>query len=129
MVGLNATHAAALSPQEMDELQHICAGKKTPQTEFLCSLAAFSKENSFHRGQDNNVIHDALAVAAAIDPDVVHFEPYFVYAEDRAVENEGETVIDLDRASGNAPNCHVAMQVDQPRFFAMMKKMCAYYAS
>ena len=128
MVGLNATHAAALSPSEMEELQRICASSTAPQTEFLRKLAAFAMENSFRRGHDNNVIHDALAVAAAIDPAVVQFEPYFVYVEDRAVENEGETVIDLERKSGKVPNCHVAMQVDQPRFVKMLCDMCRCYA-
>ena len=69
------------------------------------------------------------AVAAAMDPDVVTFEPYYVEVEDRDdAPNNGETVVDLKHSSGKQPNCHVAMQVNQPRFVTMLKHMCEYYS-
>lgn len=128
MVGLNATHAAAVEEKDFDEMLEITAGGKNKQSDFLHRLTQFSKDNSFGRGEDNNVIHDALAVAAEINPDVVKYEKYYVYVEDREIENVGETVIDLDRTSGKEANCWVAMDVDQPLFVKMMKEMCKHYA-
>ena len=128
MVGLNATHAAAVEVKDFDEMLEITASGKNKQSDYLNKLTKFSKENSFERGQDNNVIHDALAIAADMNEDVVKFEKFYVYVEDREVENVGETVIDLKRESGKEPNCWVGMKVDQPLFVKMMKDMCKYYA-
>ncbi len=128
MVGLNATHAAAVEEKDFDEMLAITAAGTNKQSDYLHKLTSFSKENSFGRGEDNNVIHDALAIAADVDPETVTFKKYYVYVEDREVENIGETVIDFEGESGKEPNCWVAVDVDQPRFVRMMKEMCRYYA-
>lgn len=128
MVGLNATHAAAVEEKDFDEMLEITAKGGNKASEFLNKLTAFSKENSFGRGEDNNVIHDALAIASEINPETVKYEKYYVYVEDREIENVGETVIDLKGESGKEPNCWVAMEVNQPKFVQMMKDMCRYYA-
>ncbi len=128
MVGLNATHAAAVEEKDFDDMLEITAEGNNKASEFLNKLTAFSKENSFGRGEDNNVIHDALAIAAEIDPETVKFEKYYVYVEDREIENVGETVIDFKGESGKEANCWVAMEVNQPKFVQIMKDMCRYYA-
>ena len=128
MVGLNATHAAAVEMADFDEMMALCGDN--PRAGIPRELAAFSKENCRKNGSDNNVIHDALAVASVIDPAVVGFEEKYVYVEtDYQKANAGQTVIDLDGRSGHAPNCHVAMTVDQPRFVRMLKDMCRWYAA
>ncbi len=128
MVGLNATHAAAVEEKDFDEMIEITAKGTNRASDFLNKLTVFSKENSFGRGEDNNVIHDALAIAAEINPDVVKFEKYYVWVEDREIENVGETVIDFKGEAGKEPNCWVAMDVNQPLFVEMMKDVCRYYA-
>ena len=126
MVGLNATHAAGLSGQDFDEMIRICS--RSAQNWMLLELSKFSKMNSMENGHDNNIIHDALAVAAALNPEVVTFEQYYVEVEDRDnAPNNGETVVDLQHTSGKKPNCHVAMQVNQPLFVSMLKSMCEHY--
>ena len=127
MVGLNATHAAAVTGRDFDEMISLCG--EGDNAYLIRELSKFSKKNSMENGHDNNVIHDALAVASMAVPGVVKYEDYYVYVEtDPARENEGETVIDLERKSGKAPNCHVAMEVDQPLFAQIMKDVCRYYA-
>lgn len=124
MVGLNATHAAPIAEEEFREMMAVTASCATPQAKFLHELSRFSLENSYGRGEDNNIIHDALAVASIIDPAIVQFEPYYVRVEDGDVANIGETVIDFTGASGKAPNCHVAMRVDRDRFAQILLDMC-----
>ena len=125
MVGLNATHAAAVEAKDFDEMIEITSKGTNRASDFLNKLSKFSKENSFERGQDNNVIHDALAIASEINPDVVKYEKHYVWVEDREIENVGETVIEKE---GKEPNCWVAMDVDQPLFAQMMIDCCRYYA-
>ncbi len=128
MVGLNATHAAAVEEKDFVEMKEITGKADNKRSKFLNELTEFSRANSFDRGEDNNVIHDALAVAGEIDPSVIKYEKYYVYVEDREIENVGETVIDFEGTSGKEPNCWVAMEVDQPKFVNIMKDMCKYYA-
>ena len=128
MVGLNATHAAAVEEKDFDEMLEITAGGKNKASKFLHELTTFSKRNSFGCGEDNNVIHDALAIAADIDDAIVKFEKLYVEVEDRDVVNVGQTIIDVNGESGKEPNCWVAMEVSQPKFVALMKKMCKHDA-
>ena len=92
-------------------------------------LSKYSQVNSFDKGQDNNVIHDALAVASVINPDVLRFEKHYVYVEDGDVTNNGQTVIDLEDKSGKEPNCYVGMEANKELFAKMLKEMCTYYGS
>ena len=127
MVGLNATHAAALSAQDFDEMIEICGSSESAY--LVRELSKFSKFNSMEKGHDNNIIHDALAIASMINPDVVTYENYYVFVEDDPqAENEGETVIDLKGETGKEANCYVAMKVSKPLFADMLKDMCRYYA-
>jgi len=128
MVGLNATHAAAVSVEDFDEMIALCGDKYS--SGLVRELCRFSRRNHVENGSDNNCIHDALAVASLIDPLCVGFEHHYVYVEDREdAHNVGETVIDLSDTSGKAKNCHVAMTVDKKRFADLLKDMCRHYAS
>lgn len=123
MVGLNATHAAALRPEELDEMIAICS--RTERNWFLRRLTEFSKRNSQENGMDNHIIHDALAVAAVIEPGLVTFRDCHVRVEtDPAAPNHAQTVID---ETGEPKNAHVAMAVDQPGFFRLLTDMCRFY--
>ena len=129
MVGLNATHAAAVESKDFDEMMAVTENSTNKGAQFLNQLSRFSQQNSFERGQDNNVIHDALAIAGEINPDVIKYVKYYVYVEDGAdAPNNGETVVDLKGESGKEPNCWVAMEVNQPLFAEMMVNVCKHYA-
>ena len=122
MVGLDATHASALNVEEYDELDKICG--KTEKNWFLKGLTEFSIVNSFEFGKDNHIIHDALAVASMINPEVVEFVDRHVEVEaDLSKVNNGQTIISEE----GKINCHMATNVNQPLFFEMMKEMCEYY--
>lgn len=128
MVGLNATHAAELKKADFDEMIALCGDNE--KAYLLRELSKFSMRNAFERGFDNSVIHDALAIASEINPDVLEYEDYYVFVEDDPQKkNAGQTVIDLERKSGKEPNCHVAMKVNQPLFAQMMKDLCKYYGT
>ncbi len=126
MVGLNATHSAAITEEDFDEMISLCGND--PKSNLIKELSKFSKFNSLENGQDNHIIHDALAIASLMNEDVVDFEDYFVWVEDNEeADNVGETVIDFNGQSGKPANCHVAMKVNQPLFVQMMKNMCKFY--
>lgn len=127
MVGLNSTHSAALSREDFNDMIKLSGDSE--KAYLVRELSKYSQVNSFDKGQDNNVIHDALAVASVINPDVLRFEKHYVYVEDGDVTNNGQTVIDLEDKSGKEPNCYVGMEADKELFAKIIKEMCAYYGS
>ena len=62
-------------------------------------------------------IHDALAVAAALDPSLVRYEALPVDVELGGTLTTGETVTDWRRRWGKPPNLEIAVDADIPRFF------------
>lgn len=61
-------------------------------------------------------IHDPLAVAAALDRDLVATEPLFVDVETRGELTTGMTVADRRKLTGKPPNLDVAVRADIPAF-------------
>lgn len=128
MVGLNATHAAALTSEDFDDMIALCGeGEKSY---LVRELSKFSQYNGFHNGSDNMVIHDALAVASVVKPEIIGWEDCYVWVEDSAdAKNIGQTVVDFEGKSGKPANCHIAMKVDKDMFAALLKDMCKYYGN
>ena len=62
-------------------------------------------------------IHDALVVAAALDPALARTEAVTVEVELEGRWTTGETVTDWRRAWGRQPNLDVAVDVDHEAFF------------
>ncbi len=127
MVGLDATHACALTPADMNRMRELCG--TSPKNWFLRSLTEFAIRNSEELGMDNNIIHDALAVASMLYPGMVTFEDCHVTVEERpGAENEGQTYVDFERKNGEKVNCHFAVKADQAAFAKRMGEVCRYYA-
>jgi inosine-uridine nucleoside N-ribohydrolase len=80
----------------------------------------FAQANLKMFGINGAPIHDALAVAAVINPDVVECEHLFVDIETHGELTRGQTVADVYKVTGSAPNCKVAMKVDVDAFIGMM---------
>jgi inosine-uridine nucleoside N-ribohydrolase len=62
-------------------------------------------------------VHDACAVALAIDPALIRIEDAFVAIETDGRWTRGATVVDLHRRLGHPPNARVATDLDVERFW------------
>ena len=62
-------------------------------------------------------IHDALAVAAALDPALIRTESLPVQVELGGTLTNGETVTDWRRVWGREPNLDIALEADVDTFF------------
>jgi purine nucleosidase len=75
-------------------------------------------------------IHDALALAAALDPELITTEAVAVEVELGGRFTSGETVADWRRRWGKAPNLDVAVDADAARFFdRFIERVAALAAS
>ncbi len=91
MVGLDVTRQASAGPKEVERLRTL--GRVG---EVAADLVTFSSDN--HRrvfGSDGPPIHDAVAVAAVVEPAVLEARPMRVEIECESELTRGETVCDL----------------------------------
>jgi len=125
LVPLDATHQALVSLAQCEELRAL----GTPAGEASADLVAYriaGYEANQPTGTPNAApVHDALCIAALIDPSVVTTKFVNVVVETRGEYTVGRTVVDHERRTKRAPNCHVAFGADRDRFFAFLKQTFA----
>jgi inosine-uridine nucleoside N-ribohydrolase len=116
MIGLDVTHEALLRGPEVERLR---ASGRTGR--MVAELHDF-----FHRfhaetyGFDGSPIHDAVAVAHVLRPDLVRSERLHVAIECGSELTRGRTVVDLWRRTGAEPNAHVGVAVDGEAFVELL---------
>lgn len=124
MVGLDATHKALVSEDEIEEITSI----DTKVTEVVKGLLVANVEfRKKHTGNKEAIIHDALAVGAVIDPSIIDKKDYYVAIETIGELTYGRTVVDLTGVTKNTPNAEVALGVDRERFVQMLREMMKAY--
>jgi inosine-uridine nucleoside N-ribohydrolase len=125
LVPLDATHQALVS---LDD----CAALRALGTAAGDAAATFTERRI--QGYDTTQpmkrphaapVHDALAVAAIVDPAVITTHHLHVDVETRGELTVGETVVDTNFRSRRDPNVHVALDADERRFVAMLLEIFA----
>ena len=120
LVPLDATHRALVSHDDCARLRAL----GTPAGE----AAARFTERRIH-GYDTTQpmarphaapVHDALAVAAIVDPTVITTHHLHVDVETTGELTVGETVVDTNFRSQREPNVDIALDADEPKFVAML---------
>lgn len=116
MVGLDVTSRVPLTRQDRTALQAQNAREAT----LLCEVTRWIFET---RGLDRFLLHDALAVAVAVDPSLVTLLEREVRVETRGEHTFGQTVVDFRaRVQGGreAGQTRVCVDVDVERFRALL---------
>jgi len=116
--GLDVTERAKLTPAHLEQLGETARGDG-PVVRFVADALRFYFEfHSRYDGFYGAFIHDALAIAAAIDPSLAKTQPLAVEVELEGRWTTGETVADWRRAWGREPDVDVAVEADIEVFFA-----------
>ena len=116
MVGLDVTHRAMLSAARAEALR--ATGRAGA---VVADLHAFYRR--FHLkvyGHDDTPVHDALAVAHVIRPDLLTTEHLPAEIDVTQGPARGRTVVDHLRRTGVEPNAHVAADVDAAAFIDLL---------
>jgi len=112
MVGLDVTDRSVVTPKDVG-----APGTGGRIAQFV--VAAVDFYSRFHQDRYGTAVtyqHDALAVAEAIAPGIVQTSHLYVEVEYGQGPTRGTTVVDVHGVTGNAPNTHVALDFDHPRF-------------
>jgi inosine-uridine nucleoside N-ribohydrolase len=121
LVGLDVTHRALLGADVERRLR--AAGVVGS---FVADLNVFFTR--YHRktyGWDGAPIHDAVALATLIRPDLVETRHRNVEVELESDLCRGRTVVDLWNRTGRTPNAHVGVAVDAEAFFELLVERIA----
>ncbi len=116
-VGLDVTNRTLLTYEDIDTITAL-DGPISSYVGPLLKFFADMNKNNF--GINGAPVHDALAVATAIWPDVVRTKYLNVVIETRGEFTLGQTVTDIYQISGREPNVDVALEVDVDRMRSIM---------
>jgi len=121
MVGLDVTHEALLTPERAERIR---AGGRVGRVvaELLDFYSVFHRETY---GWNGSPIHDAVAVAHVIRPDLLELAERHVAVETESDLTRGRTVVDLYRRTGNQPNAKVAVGIDAEGFLDLLEERIA----
>jgi purine nucleosidase len=114
MIGLDITHRALFTPAHVARLEGRVGG-------IVSELMRFYGE--FHRtvyNFDGSPIHDAVAVAHVLRPDLVRTEHLNTEIDVESELCRGRTVVDVWRRSGREPNSHVGVDIDADGFLNLL---------
>ncbi len=111
MVGLDVTLKAIMEREDVARLRNC----HTRAADFAADLLDFMFER-YRRGGENVIMHDALAVAAALYPECMNYTDYYVDVETTGTYTRGHTAADFRGRLGKDPNMSCAMEIDVPKF-------------
>jgi inosine-uridine nucleoside N-ribohydrolase len=137
MVGLNVTRQVMATPERRAQIRSI---GNVASRHVADMLDFYGERYQVISGLPGGAMHDPLAVAALVDPDVIRFEPMHVAIELRGTHTYGMTVCDarhlragaaepetVGPPRGEAPNAEVAVAVNAERFWGMFLDAVATY--
>jgi inosine-uridine nucleoside N-ribohydrolase len=117
MCGLNVTHQALATEAVLERLR----GLGTPLADTVVRLLSFFRDRYRDLwGLPAPPVHDPVAVARVIDPELVRCEEAHVAVELRGTHTRGATVCDRFGVRGLTPNARVAMELDAPGFWELI---------
>jgi len=118
-LGLDVTERAKFVPSQLDQLTARGGGPDNPVIRFVADALRFYMEfHSRYDGFYGAFIHDALAVAVALDPSLAtDVQALPVEVELGGTLTTGETVTDWRRRWGKSPNLDIVLGADIDRFF------------
>ncbi|MGV0853818.1 nucleoside hydrolase [Mycolicibacterium phlei] len=117
VLGLNLTENIAMTPALFSRIA-ARAGARTDLITVLEDAMRFYFE--FHDSQGEGYLahlHDPLAAAVALDPDLVTTRTTTVDVELTGTLTRGMTIADWSRRWGRKPNAHIGVDVDPAVFF------------
>ena len=121
MIGLDVTHQALLDRDAARELREL----GTASGRVAADLTDFALDRNLEwSGATTTAIHDAVAIAHLLVPDLVAVAPYHVLVDATNGPARGRTVCDglpyRLRRDGREPNADVGIVIDRARFTRLL---------
>jgi inosine-uridine nucleoside N-ribohydrolase len=116
MAGLDVTHKALMHDQHVEQLAAGgCAGRLVAD---LCDF--YVRHHRLRHAWDGAPVHDAVAIAHVVDGTLLETKHCGVKVDTGSELSRGRTYVDLWGIAGWEPNCHVAVDIHEGRFFELL---------
>ena len=124
LVPLEVTHQALATESILERI----AALDTPVSRMSDALLRYFAE-TYQRvfGFEAPAVHDPCAVAAVIDPSILHTRPMNVVVDLASPLSLGRTVCDVYGTTGRAANAEVGIGIEVDRFWDLMLTALATY--
>jgi inosine-uridine nucleoside N-ribohydrolase len=116
MIGLDVTHQALLLDADAERLR--ASGRTGRMVAELYDF--FARFHAETYGFEGAPIHDAVAVAHILRPELVETKRCHVAIECESELTRGRTVVDLWRRTGEEPNAQVGVRIDGRAFVELL---------
>jgi inosine-uridine nucleoside N-ribohydrolase len=116
MAGLDVTHRALMHDQHVEQLAS--AGRAGRLVADLYDF--YVRHHRLRYAWDGAPVHDAVAMAHVIDATLLETERCGVRVDTGSGLSRGRTYVDLWGIAGWEPNCHVAVDIHEGRFFELL---------
>jgi pyrimidine-specific ribonucleoside hydrolase len=116
MAGLDVTHKALLGSSHVERLAR--TGRAGRLVADLYDF--YVRHHRRQYGWDGAPVHDAVAVAEAIDPSLLETRRCGVVIDTGGELSRGRSYVDLWGVAGWEPNCRVAVGIDAERFLELL---------
>lgn len=123
MSGLDVTEKAMIFPEDFERIRAL----NNPVATIVAEWLEFFYQ--FHRGlgYEGAPVHDAVAVAALLKPEIMESRDLYVEVETTGDFCKGATVADFNNVLGKAPNAKVLMGIDRKAFVDLLVEAIATY--
>lgn len=123
MAGLDVTLKALVFPKDFERIRALNNPVATVVAEWLDFFY------SFHRGLGyaGAPVHDAVAVAALVRPEILTIKDYYVQIETSGDFCRGATVADHYGFARQTPNVRAIMDIDREAFIDLLVEAAAWY--
>ena len=126
MTCLDATWNGYISFAELDEYKQ----NGNWLSKIICDMCGIYEEHYRIRMKNPGLaMHDSLALAWLIKPELVKSEDYYVTVDINGRHTYGMTVTDINHTTGIAPNATVSLDVNRQPFIQMIKDAIASLAA
>lgn len=124
MCGLDVTHKAYVTPEEIEE---ICR-TSTPVTRFFRDATAHAAEFNMRDGNAGLCLHDVCPLLFLSNPELFRGEAAGVYVETQSELTRGKTVTDLySDHQFETKNAFVVLDIDRPHFLQIVSAALRSY--
>lgn len=120
LVPLDATHKALVTHDDAQRLRELGTPAGEATATFVERRIQGYEENQKMSKSGSAPVHDALCVAAVVEPDIITTKRHYVTVETHGELTVGETVVDVAGRSGEEPNMEVAFDADERKFVNLL---------
>lgn len=120
LVPLDATHEALVSSAQCAALRALGSPAGTAAADIIEHRIAGYEANQPTGTPLSAPVHDAVCVAALLDSSIIITEHVNVVIETKGEHTIGRTVVDHEKRTSRAPNCHVAFHADRTAFLDLL---------